>query len=162
MTDGISVRTARLSDASTIAELTMQLGYEVPASTLRERLGHLLAKDDQQFLVAELDGDVVGWVHVVVTEYIEADAFAVIGGLVVERSHRKHGIGRALMTRAEGWATQKGCSFVRLSSTVTRTEAHRFYENLGYTNIKTQYSFAKPIGPVPPDAIRGFIPRVDR
>ena len=138
----------------------MQLGYEVAAPLVAERLARMLARGDQQFLVAELDGDVIGWVHVAIMEYVETGAFAVIGGLVVDRHHRKKSIGRLLMTGAETWAREHGCSIVRLWSSAFRTESHRFYEHLGYANIKTQYSFVKPLDPAGEAAIRGFVPRV--
>jgi GNAT superfamily N-acetyltransferase len=54
--------------------------------------------------------------------------YAEIGGLVVERRRRKKGIGKLLMTGAEEWAREQGCSVVRLRSSAVRTEAHRFYE----------------------------------
>ena len=89
----------------------------------------------------------------VITEYVEADAFVVIGGLVVDREYRKQGIGRRLLVRAEEWAAQHGCSVVRLTSNVKRIDAHAFYERVGYTNLKTQYSFAKSLGPAGPGAL---------
>ncbi|HEY1307268.1 MAG TPA: GNAT family N-acetyltransferase [Vicinamibacterales bacterium] len=161
MTNGVSIRTARLSDSRAIAELTTQLGYEVPLSTLTERLGHLLAKDDQEFMVAELDDEVVGWVHVGLTENIDTGPYAQIGGLVVNRRYRKKRIGRALMERVEEWSRERGCSVIRLWSSAFRTDAHRFYEHLGYTNVKTQYSYVKSIGSAGEEAIRAFIPRVN-
>jgi GNAT superfamily N-acetyltransferase len=82
-------------------------------------------------------------VHVVFAEYVDAEAFVLIGALVVDRKHRRLGIGRALMNRPETWARERGCSMVRLTSSATRTAAHRFYEDIGYSNIKTQYSFIK-------------------
>ena len=154
------IRIAQAADARAIAELTMQLGYEVPSSIVAERIERLLARRDQQFMVAELDGDVVGWVHVGIIEYIETGAFAVIGGLVVDRGHRKHGIGRVLMDRAEDWARTQGCGIMRLWSSAMRTEAHRFYEHLGYANVKTQYTFVKALNAEARDAIRGFVPRI--
>ena len=39
--------------------------------------------------------------------------------------------------------------------------AHRFYEGLGYVNIKTQYSFAKPLNEAATARVRQFVPRVD-
>jgi GNAT superfamily N-acetyltransferase len=160
MNHSASIRPAQARDAPAIADLTMQLGYEVPPPLVAERLGRLLSRGDQQFLVADLDGGVVGWVHVAVMEFIETGAFAVIGGLVVDRRHRKQRIGRLLMTDAEAWARRHGCSIVRLSSSAFRTESHRFYEHLGYSNIKTQYSFVKPLDRAGEDAIRGLVPRV--
>ena len=156
----MTIRPAQSADARAIAELTTQLGYEVAPALVAERLARMVAGGDQQFLVAELDGDVVGWVHVAIMEFIETGAFAVIGGLVVDRRHRKKRIGRLLMNAAEAWAGEHGCSIVRLSSSAFRTESHRFYEHLGYANIKTQYSFVKPLDRAGEDAIRGFVPRV--
>lgn len=160
MGDRISIRAAQIADARAISELTTQLGYDVPTSTVAERLGRLVGRGDQQFLVAEMDDDVVGWIHVVTIEYIETGAFGVVGGLVVDRNCRAHGVGRALMARAEEWVRGQGCSLMRVWSSAMRTEAHKFYEHLGYANVKTQYTFVKALDPGARDAIRGFVPRV--
>jgi GNAT superfamily N-acetyltransferase len=156
----ITIRSARLSDAETIAALTTQLGYDAELSTVASRLSRLLARSDQQLLVADDGGRAIGWIHMVITEYVEADAFVVIGGLVVDREYRKQGIGRRLLIRAEEWAAQHGCSLVRLSSNVKRVEAHGFYERAGYANLKTQYAFAKRVGSVGPEALRALVPDV--
>ncbi len=156
-----TIRAARLSDAGDIAHLTTQLGYDLTEADAADRLSRLLLRDDQQFFVADVDGCAVGWVHVVFAEYVDAEPFVVIGGLVVDQNHRRLGIGRALMDHAEVWARERGCSMVRLSSSATRSAAHRFYENLGYANIKTQFSFFKPLDPAAAARVRTFVPRVD-
>jgi len=66
-----------------------------------------------------------------------------------------------LMKHAEEWARQQGSEVVRLWSSASRTVAHRFYERLGYTNVKTQYSFVKPLDGASEDAVRAFIPRIE-
>jgi len=157
----VTIRIARSSDAVEIARLTTQLGYEVTEPEAADRLSRILLRSDQQFFVADLDGRSVGWVHVVLAEYVDAEAFVVIGGLVVDRSHRRLGIGRALMGRAEVWAKERGCSMVRLSSSATRNAAHKFYESLGYTNVKTQYAFVKPLDRAAAARVQTFVPRVD-
>jgi len=134
----ICIRVARTSDAEAIGKLTSQLGYEVDVSTVAARLSRILLRSDQQFTVAELDGQLGGWVHAVISEYIESGRFVVIGGLVVDRDHRMSGIGRRLMEHVEGWAKEQGCLIVRLSSSSTRSASHCFYETLGYTNIKSK------------------------
>jgi len=50
---------------------------------------------------------------------------------------------------------------VRLCSSAKRNVAHRFYEDLGYTNIKTQYSFIKQLDAAAAARVRTFVPRVD-
>ena len=155
------IRAARLSDAGDIAQLTAQLGYDVTVEQIADRLSRLLNRDDQHFFVADVERRPVGWVHVILAEYVDAERFVVIGGLVVARNHRRLGIGRALMERAEAWARERRCSIVRLTSSVTREAAHRFYEGLGYTNIKTQFSFAKPLDRAASTRLQALVPRVD-
>ena len=93
-----------------------------------------------------------------ISEYVESGTFVVIGGLVVDRHHRRKGIGTLLMARAQDWARQQGCSVIRLWSSSVRTASHRFYEDLGYTNIKTQYSFMKSVDPTGQETLRRFVP----
>jgi len=157
----VTIRVARASDAGAIAQLTAQLGYDLTEQDAADRLSRILARDDQCFLVADIGNRATGWVHVVLVEYVDAEAFALIGGLVVDSDHRRSGVGRALMSRAENWAREHGCSMVRLSSTIARTAAHRFYENIGYTKIKTQHSFIKPLDEAAAARLATFVPRVE-
>jgi len=157
----VTIRVGRRSDAGEIAQLTTQLGYDLTEGDAAARLSRILPRDDQRFLVADFDGRAVGWAHIVLVEYVDAEAFALIGGLVVDKVHRGSGIGRALMNGAENWARERGVSMVRLSSTVARTAAHQFYENLGYTKIKTQHSFIKPLDEAAAARVSTFAPRVE-
>lgn len=156
-----TVRAARLSDIDDIVRLTGQLGYDVTASDAVAKLSRILSRQDHQFLIAEAGDQIVGWLHATVTESIESDPFVVIGGLVIDRDHRGQGVGRTLLEHAEGWAKQQGCSIVRVWSSTLRTAAHQFYEHLGYTKVKTQHSFVKPVSADGLGEIRRFVPRVD-
>lgn len=156
----VTVRRGLPSDATDVARLTSQLGYDVEASALTTRLPRMLSRPEQRFLIADADGRVVGWLHAVVSECVEADAFVAISGLVVDRNHRRQGIGRALLEEAERWTREQGCSVIRLRSSSVRTDAHRFYEQLGYTKIKTQYAFAKSIDPTRSGDLARLVPRV--
>ncbi len=158
----ITIRVAQPSDADAIASLATQLGYHAEPSAVVDRLSRVLARNDQQFLVADDRGRPVGWIHMLLAEYVEADAFVVIGGLVVDREYRNQGIGRRLLSRAEEWAAFKGCAVVRLASSTTRTDAHEFYRRAGYTQVKTQISFGKAVGVAGPEALRRFVPNVRR
>jgi GNAT superfamily N-acetyltransferase len=161
MSLAMTIRTAQVTDAPAISTLIVQLGYETSSPAVADRLTRLLARADQRFVVAEGDGRLLGWVNVQIAEYVESGAFAVIGGLVVDRAHRREGIGEALMAQAENWAREQGCTVMRLWSSTSRTPAHRFYERLGYSNIKTQYSFVKALDDGGSDQARRLVPRVD-
>ena len=156
-----SVRVAVASDAPAIAELTTQLGYDVGAGDTAARLTRILSREDERFFVTEADGLVIGWVHAVVADYMDVERYVLIAGLVVDRERRRQGVGRALLGRAEAWAVEQGCALVRLTSSAARTKAHRFYEGLGYVNVKTQYSFAKPLSADAATQLAKLVPRVE-
>ena len=158
----LSIRSAGIADADDIRVLTLQLGYDIEADALRARLSRILARADHHFLVADVDRRAVAWLHAMISEYVDADACVVIGGLVVDSSYRRQGIGTLLMERAEQWAQQQGITYVRLWSSVSRTDSHRFYEDMGYTNIKTQHAFITSLRSEAPPAFEQFIPRVNR
>ena len=157
----MNTRPASQGDAPAIATLVTQLGYDASPRDVADRLSRLLARADQRFIVAEAQGRVVGWVHVQVAESVDTGVFAHVAGLVVDRAHRRQGIGAALMAAAEAWAHQQGCPVIRLRSSSTRTPAHRFYEGLGYANVKTQYSFVKPLDARGAEMAARLVPRVD-
>jgi GNAT superfamily N-acetyltransferase len=93
------------------------------------------------YLVAELDGRVVGCVCVRMkhTCYREASkgveepaGEASVWRLSVHTSARKHGVGRALMAAAEAFAVEHRAKYMSL---ITGNEQSRkFYQRLGYTD----------------------------
>lgn len=96
--------------------------------------------------VAEMeDGGLVGWVHVMRTAVPEIEPFAEIGGLVVDSEHRSQGIGKALLDLAEGWARENNLTSLCVRSNVIRSRAHQFYEQAGYSIIKSQHVFEKKL-----------------
>ncbi|AGT08392.1 GCN5-related N-acetyltransferase [Paracoccus aminophilus JCM 7686] len=56
-----------------------------------------------------------------------------IEGVRVAASRRGQRIGEALMKDAEARARAAGCAILQLTTNKIRTDAHRFYERLGFT-----------------------------
>ena len=139
------VRTMEIRDARQVAALSGQLGYPLTPERMEEKLHELTAKPDHGLFVADKEQTVVGWVHVYGVHLLESEPFASIGGLVVEESARRQGVGRALMQRAEAWAEEHGYADVRLRSALRRTDAHAFYLQLGYELTKTSQTFRKAV-----------------
>jgi len=149
----VTVRTARSEDDAAIARLCVQLGYACTAEEAAPRLEHLLDRYDHAVFVAEVAGrGVIGWVHVYLSPLLERELQSEIGGLVTDEAHRGLGAGRLLMERAEEWTKQSGGRAVCLRSNVVREGAHEFYRRLGYTSVKTSYTFRKPVDTGPPAA----------
>jgi GNAT superfamily N-acetyltransferase len=141
-----TVRRARASDASSLAGLTTQLGYETTPDEIAGRLAGVLADKAAALLVAiDEAGTPVGWIHVYVTRVRERSASVLVGGLVVDERHRSNGIGRQLLEAGEAWARDQGVTSVTLYSRQTRTRAHRFYERHGYRIAKESFFLEKEL-----------------
>jgi len=140
----VSVRLARTGDAPRIAALSAQLGYPASQGQVERRLDQLRHDESSAVFVAERsDGRVVGWVQVCVRKLIMADRQGEIDGLVVDEDCRRCGIGQMLAREAEQWARAKACEVVSLRSNVVRKEARPFYQGIGYSVVKTQWTFRK-------------------
>ena len=134
------------ADIGPMAELTTQLGYPVDPATLGRRLAEVRTRTADEVLVAVDENDrPVAWVHVALLALLEASDLAAINGLVVDERHRSSGIGASLVEAAEQWALDHGAAAIMVRSRSTRRRAHRFYERLGYLEIKRSHVFEKPL-----------------
>lgn len=134
------------ADAPAVAALSAQLGYPLLPQMIVDRLTGLFQEPAHGCFVAEVNGAVAGWVHVFgVFLLTSPQFFAEIGGLVVQTTARRQGIGRTLMAQAETWAREHGFAEVRLRSGLHRTDAHEFYRSIGYELAKTSHMFRKTI-----------------
>ncbi|RKN45702.1 GNAT family N-acetyltransferase [Streptomyces hoynatensis] len=57
---------------------------------------------------------------------------ALIEAVRIRADRRGGGLGRTMMERAIARARARGCALVQLTSNKRRTDAHRFYEKLGF------------------------------
>lgn len=146
------IRPITMRDAPDVATLSEQLGYFTTAEQVQERLEIICHIPDNAAFVAERDGVILGWVNVFGVHMLASPAsFAEVGGIVVHTGERRQGIGRSLMAHAEAWAATHHYTHIRLRSGLPRTDAHCFYESIGYALAKTSHMFRKeiPISPCP-------------
>ena len=142
----IEIRLATLDDVPQLTGLAAQLGYPTAEADMAWRLAELLQEANHAVWVAtQPQGDVVAWLHLYVHRSLLANPMAMVGGLVVDSTQRRQGIGRMLMLHAEAWGRAHGCEAVYLKSNITREGARQFYESLGYITVKTQYALRKEL-----------------
>ncbi|MCX6117440.1 MAG: GNAT family N-acetyltransferase [Proteobacteria bacterium] len=65
--------------------------------------------------------------------------FAIIENVIVERSHRKKGIGKAILIFARELAKSKNCYKVALMTGSKRESTLKFYESAGFLGNKTGF-----------------------
>lgn len=89
-------------------------------------------------LGADTDGRIVGTCTVVICPNLSWSGrpYAIIENVIVDKSHRGQGIGKALMEKAQFVAKLAGCYKVALMTGSKRTETFKFYEACGFTGSK--------------------------
>lgn len=127
-----------------IAKLSGELGYPTSEDQASQRLERILGREDQAVFVAEVAGrGLLGWVHVFEACRLSSDAFAELGGIVVDESTRGLGVGRRLVEAAERWSQDSGLGTMRVRSNVVRHDTHAFYGHHGFERTKDQAVFVK-------------------
>ena len=141
--DQVSIRTFVFpDDYAEVFDLWSQAGagLHVGRSDSPEEIFKKLQRDPDLFLVAEVNGRIIG---------------SVMGGfdgrrgiiyhLGVSSDYRRNGVGRALMEALEDRLGAKGCLKSYLLVTKDNLEAIRFYEASGWERMEL-YIYGKELG----------------
>ncbi|MEU0830599.1 GNAT family N-acetyltransferase [Streptomyces sp. NPDC056231] len=104
-----------------------------------------LADDPNQHLVVALrEGSVVGTLQLTVIPGLSrrGSTRSIIEGVRVHADERGSGLGTRLIQWAVDESRRQNCQLVQLTSDATRTDAHRFYERLGFTASHVGFKLA--------------------
>jgi GNAT superfamily N-acetyltransferase len=99
------------------------------------------ADPNQLLVVATSDDEPVGTLQLTIIPGL-ARRGALRGQVEAVRIHADHrgsGLGAELMRWAIDESRRRGCALVQLTSDVLRTDAHRFYERLGFLPSHTGF-----------------------
>ena len=138
----LSIRLLKSSDSKPIVELCTQLGYQVTSEDTTNRISEILAKSDNCAFCATENESVIGWIHGFEAIRIESGPFVEIGGLIIDEKYRHIGIGRKLVQMVIDWANSRNISSIRVRCNLNRKEAHQFYKNLGFIELKEQIVYS--------------------
>ena len=72
---------------------------------------------------------------------VRANKNWILNDLYVESSHRKTGVGRALIETAMAFAKGQGATFVQLETAVDNFTAQRLYEAIGFVKQEPETDF---------------------
>ncbi|CEM61985.1 GNAT family N-acetyltransferase [Treponema phagedenis] len=140
----MTIRECTVSDAEPIFFLNRdELGYDFYLEGTKENIEKILQRDTDKIFVAEDEGKIVGYVHANNYELLFSAPMKNIMSIAVSPKHRGKGIGRKLLAAIEDWAKKTGAHGIRLVSSSSRTDAHRFYQSCGYEKTKEQFNLKK-------------------
>src|ERR1700750_1840154 len=122
------IRSFDPGDEEAVIALWEAAGLTRPWNDPRKDIARKLTMQPESFLVAVLDGEVIGSVMAGYDGHR-----GVINSLAVAPSARRAGIGLALMSEAERMLREAGCPKVNLQVRATNDSAVGFYEALGFT-----------------------------
>ena len=123
-----------------MAVLLAELGYPATPEAMSRRVRTLLSREDHAVLVAD-DGQALvglGCAHVFPVLHSD-EPVALITALVVAASARGSGYGRSIVVELEHFARSLGCRRILVTTAIHRSDAHAFYERLGYTFTGRRY-----------------------
>ncbi|MFD9966611.1 GNAT family N-acetyltransferase [Streptomyces sp. NPDC059015] len=94
----------------------------------------LAADPNQHLVVAERDGRTVGTLQLTVIPGLSRRGAtrSIIEAVRIHADERGGGLGTLLIEWAVEESRSLGCRLVQLTSDASRTDAHRFYERLGF------------------------------
>jgi ribosomal protein S18 acetylase RimI-like enzyme len=125
---GLVIRSFDHGDEDAVISLWEAADLTRPWNDPRKDIARKMTIQPESFLVAVLDGEVVGSV---MAGYDGHRGW--INYLAVTPSSRRAGVGRALMSEAERMLREAGCPKINLQVRGTNDSAVGFYEALGYT-----------------------------
>ncbi|MBT2397551.1 GNAT family N-acetyltransferase [Streptomyces sp. ISL-100] len=97
-------------------------------------LTRLTDDPNQHLVVAAREGRVVGTLQLTVIPGLSrrGSTRSIIEGVRIHADERGSGLGTQLIEWAIDESRRQNCQLVQLTSDATRTDAHRFYERLGF------------------------------
>jgi aminoglycoside 6'-N-acetyltransferase I len=144
MTDNVQIRPAQASDLDELAALFWALWPESPIEAHCQELRLILGGQAASVLtmpiiifVAEtVTGTLIGFVEVDLRSHADgcdpSQPVGYIEGWYVAEDHRRRGVGKELIAKAEEWARSRGCFEMASDAIIDNVRSQRAHEVLGY------------------------------
>ncbi len=117
-----------------LADSGIDGGESFTVEEAREHYARIRKWPNFRLFVAAMDGEIAGTYSLSIMEKLgkRGTPAGVVEDVAVLPSFQGQGIGRAMMEHARAECRRAGCYKLALSSNLRRTDAHRFYDSLGF------------------------------
>jgi len=150
--NNVVTRVATMDDYDAICRLLAQVDryhFDILPDVFQTFIGPPRAREivaahvegaDADYIVAECDGEILGFVNLREQGYpkfpgYRPSRFAMIENMVVDEKHRRGGIGTKLLLAAKDWARDRGLASIQLSVWIANEPAVSLYGKLGFQPI---------------------------
>ncbi|RZT28469.1 putative N-acetyltransferase YhbS [Kribbella sp. VKM Ac-2569] len=138
----VVIRRATASDVAAIVAMIADDQLGATRESLDDLTPYLAAFEqidadpNQLLVVADRNDEVIGTLQLTIIPGLSrrGSTRGLIEAVRVAAPARGSGLGSTLVRWAVEESRTRGCTLVQLTSDKSRTEAHRFYTNLGFTN----------------------------
>ncbi len=142
------IRNVQIPDANILEHICRtSLGHETTETLIVQRIRELSNNPCYYIAVYEDDAthQVLGFIQAERYNLIYGDNGCNVIALAVLEDAQNQGIGKQLLKSLEKLAAQEGYAFIRVNCNTIRTDAHAFYQQMGYDCDKTQKRFIRKI-----------------
>jgi N-acetylglutamate synthase-like GNAT family acetyltransferase len=147
----VQVRRAQPQDAPAVEALyRLLVSGDDNIAVDPERLAALQSDASNYLLVAEVDGVVSGtaFLTICLDAMYGFQPYGVVENIIVHPATRARGVGAAVLNELEQIARTARCTKLMLLSSRARTEAHAFFQRLGFDGERKR-GFVKYLNRVP-------------
>ena len=145
----VLIRKATTADLKALRELYLALEedgvrYQPEHFVIGERTDEFFQSvfdgENQDILVADIDGEALGFVHVVILQQkkvscLKPQSVVYMQDLCVREDMRNNGIGALLVRAAKDYGKEHGVDFIRTQVFPGNVDGMRFYERNGFSEM---------------------------
>lgn len=145
----ISIQSPTSETLNTWLALRKKLWHACPEEKHLREIQESLTCEKRHAFIAYADGGIpVGFIEVSLRDYAEGCTQSPVGyveGWFVDEAYRRKGVGRILMTAAEQWAREHGCTQIASDAEQANATSIDAHKHLGFKPYNTLVHFIKDI-----------------
>ena len=109
---------------------------------IRNKIWDKIENNNIKYFLAKDNGNIIGSCYICIIPNLSRNGKSIgfIENVIIDNNYRRKAIGKKLMEMAINYGKENNCYKIVLQSGIKRTEAHKFYENIGF-NGKSKKAF---------------------
>ncbi len=143
------IRIATKEDTYEVALLAIKIWHSSTIEELQEGFEEAVRSSRSEVIVLEEKEEIVGVAQCGLRhDYVEGTKSSPVGyleGIIVEEAYRKRGYAKALLTKCEEWAREKGCSEFASDCELDNAESLAFHLSMGFEEANRIICFTKKL-----------------